>query len=311
MSDEQAEAPPPEPARGGLAFGVVRLLRPWQWSKNLLCLAGVFFSGKVFDPSALGHALGTAAVFSATSSGVYALNDALDRERDRAHPTKRNRPVASGVVAPGLAYGLAAVLAITGLAGGYALGRAVALCLALYLLNNALYSFRIKHVALLDVLSIALGFVLRLVAGVVAVGVVPTAWIVTCTLFLALFLALGKRYGELRRTLAAAEEDSSVRPALDGYTQAGLEQLLTSAATAAILAYAVFTTSSGKNPTLIVTLPVVVYGVYAYQQLVMSGEPGSEAPDLLLFRRWRFPACVVVWLALYYAVDYAGLTLFR
>jgi len=301
---EGSSAPPPQ---GGLAFGVLRLLRPWQWSKNSLCLAGVFFSGKVFEPSAVAQALGTAAVFSATSSGVYALNDALDRERDREHPTKRSRPVASGVVAPGLAYGLALVLALAGLAGGYALSKAVALCLALYLLNNALYSFRLKHVALLDVLSIALGFVLRLVAGVVAVGVVPTAWIVTCTLFLALFLALGKRYGELRRTLA----QDGARPALEGYTQAGLEQLLTSAATAAILAYAVFTTSSGKNPTLIVTLPVVVYGVYAYQQLVMSGEPGSEAPDLLLFRRWRFPACVVVWLALYYAVDYAGLTLFR
>ena len=111
---EGSSAPPPQ---GGLAFGVLRLLRPWQWSKNSLCLAGVFFSGKVFEPSAVAQALGTAAVFSATSSGVYALNDALDRERDREHPTKRSRPVASGVVAPGLAYGLALVLALAGLAG--------------------------------------------------------------------------------------------------------------------------------------------------------------------------------------------------
>lgn len=288
----------------GPLTALVRLLRPHQWTKNGLCFAGAFFSGNLHAP-ALGQALLVALVFCAASSAVYALNDVLDRERDRAHPKKRlTRPVASGHIAPWLACAVALALAALAVGGAGALGRSTLACVTLYLLNGVFYSAALKRVALLDVLSIAIGFIIRLLAGVFAVGVAPTAWIAVCTFFLALLIAIGKRLAEL-----SSAQDAAARPVLAQYSSEHLGRLLSSCANAAVLSYAVFTTTADKNHTLVVTLPIVWYALTHYVHLVTSGA-GGEEPDQLVFTDPRLVLSVVAWLALYYAIEARGLVLF-
>src|SRR5262249_30691740 len=156
------------------------------------CLAGVFFSDHFRYTHDVLAAFATFACFCTASSAAYLFNDLLDRERDRQHPVKCRRPVASGAVSVSVAAFLGLVLAVVGLAGAYVLGWAVFGCLALYLVNNLAYSWRLKHYAILDVLCIAVGFVLRLLAGVYAVNVLPTTWITLCTFFLTVFLGFAK-----------------------------------------------------------------------------------------------------------------------
>jgi len=223
----------------------LRLLRPHHWTKNLACLAGVLFSGRFVDTGADERALWTFGVFCAASSAAYALNDVFDRERDRRHPRKRLRPVASGAVSVPAAVGVGAVLAATALAGAWALGFPVLACLLFYVANNLAYSAGLKHLPLFDVLSIAMGFVLRLLAGVYVVGELPTTWITLCAFFLALFLGFGKRRAELG---ALGEQTNDQRPVLAQYTLSYLDYLLNSSAVMAVICYALFTTSPEKNP---------------------------------------------------------------
>jgi 4-hydroxybenzoate polyprenyltransferase len=292
---------------GGPVGAYLRLLRPYHWTKNLACLAGVLFSGKFVEPGALGRAGWTFAVFCAAASAVYALNDVLDRERDREHPRKRGRPVASGAVGVPVAVTLAAALAVAALTGASALGAGVLACLLLYVANNLAYSVWLKHVALFDVLSIALGFVFRLLAGVYVVGELPTTWITLCAFFLALFLGIGKRRGELRARGAA---DSQQRPVLAEYTLSYLDALLNSSAAMAVICYALFTTSPGKNPSLVVSVPIVFYAIMHYKRLVMLLDV-SEEPEQVLLRDTPIRVSIVLWLATYLAIEHSGIRLFR
>ena len=294
----------PAPARA-----VVRLLRPHQWTKNLLCLAGVAFSGRFLAsaapiainwPASL-RALATLGVFCAASSAIYAFNDVMDRERDRRHPTKRNRPVASGAVSAALASTISVVLALVALAGAFLLGGDVLLLLALYVINSLAYTLRLKHVALLDVLSVAVGFVLRLLAGCYAVDVMPTSWIVLCTFFLATFLAAAKRRAELA---AAGEDETLRRPVLAKYSVQYLDALVNNCAAMAVITYALFTIF--KNPTLVVTVPIVFYGIMHYKLAVMVRAQGEE-PDRALLRDVRIQLAIVLWLVTFALVMYLEL----
>jgi 4-hydroxybenzoate polyprenyltransferase len=285
---------------------IVRLLRPHQWTKNLLCLAGVVFSGEFLhltDPPTLNWtaslaALMTFGLFCAASSSIYAFNDVMDRERDRRHATKRFRPVASGAVSPPVATVISIALAAGAIAGGFFLGAAVLLGLALYMANNLAYTLKFKHVALLDVLSIAIGFVLRLLAGCWAVGVTPTSWITLCTFFLAMFLGAAKRRGELA---TAGDDDSLRRPVLAKYSIQYLDSLVNNCAAMAIMCYSLFTIF--KNPGLVVTVPIVFYGIMHYKRLVMVGS-GGEEPDRVLLRDGRIQLAIVLWLAAFSTVMY-------
>lgn len=288
-------------------LGLVRLMRPHQWTKNGLCLAGAIFSGRLFDLSAMELGAATAIIFSLGSSSIYVLNDILDRQRDRLHPKKRLRPVAAGLVSVPIAAGLAAGLAVAAMVGGWWLGGASLGCLLLYLGNNLAYSTRLKHLPLFDVLSIAMGFVLRLLAGVYVLDVLPTAWIVLCTFFLAVFLGFAKRRAELRSLASGA---SVQRPVLSSYSVPYLDNLLNGAAVSTILCYALFTVTSGKNPTLVVTLPIVYYAILHYKRLVMVDDSGEE-PDRLLLRDRGIALSVVLWLALYLAMTHCDIVLFR
>ncbi len=286
---------------------LVRLLRPHQWTKNVLCFAGAVFGGRLLDAHALTLDLCTFGVFCAISSAGYIFNDIADRERDSEHPTKRRRPIASGAVSPHLAAIIGVGLAGISLAGAAALGPAAFVCVVLYLVNTAVYSAVLKHLALLDVLSVAFGFVLRLLAGVYVLGDLPTAWIVLCTLFLAVFLGFAKRRAELQGLM---NQQNTQRPVLRKYTVAYLDLLLNSAATMAVMSYALFSVASGKNPTLVVTLPVVYYAIMHYKRMVVVRGVGDE-PDRILLKERRMMLCVAVWLALFVAVEYLDIGLFR
>jgi len=177
----------------------LKLLRPHQWSKNILVFAGWIFGGHVGQPALLWLELAVFLTFCAISSAVYILNDIVDRERDRRHPSKCKRPIASGEVSVRTAAVLGGGLALGALLGAWALGWSTLACVLFYIGNNLLYSFFFKHIAVIDVLSIAFGFILRLLAGVYVFGELPTSWAVLCVLFLALFLAIAKRRAELRQ----------------------------------------------------------------------------------------------------------------
>lgn len=285
----------------------VRLLRPHQWTKNAFCLAGVLFSGKFIILEADLAALGTCVTFCAISSAVYIFNDVLDRGRDRNHSKKCTRPIASGAISVSAAAVAGIVLALLALAGAFMLGPLVCWCVAFYVLNNLAYSCWFKHHALIDVLSIAISFVLRLLSGVYAVGELPTTWITLCTFFLAVFLGFGKRRAELADVIP--NEERLQRPVLSKYTVQFLDYLVNNSATMAVLCYALFTTS-GKNPSLVVTVPIVFYAIMHYKRLVVLMKSGEE-PDRILLKDYRIQLCVFLWLISYLIVMYGDVHVFR
>jgi 4-hydroxybenzoate polyprenyltransferase len=274
-----------------LVFALVRVLRPRQWIKNTACLAGLIFSGQLFSGSAQLSAVAATVMFCAAASAVYVLNDLCDRTSDRQNPRKAHRPIAAGLLPVWLALlgGLVA-LVVSGLTG-WLLGPACLGVLAVYLAMNLAYSFRLKHAVLADVMVIALGFVFRVLAGVYAVHVRPTAWIVLCIFFLALLLGLAKRRAELA---ALKERAASHRPVLANFSLPYLDALLAVMAALTVVCYVVYTVESPhNNPTLIVTIPPVVYGIARYLLLVMVR--GGESPEEMLTRDKGLIAAIVIW----------------
>jgi decaprenyl-phosphate phosphoribosyltransferase len=282
----------------------ISLFRLRQWLKNGFVLAGLFFSDQLFEAQTAIHSLVATLAFCLVSSAVYCINDVLDREADAVHPEKQHRPLASGVLTPAAAV-RAAVLLVAAAGVMVAAIRppaAVPLILAAYLALNLAYSYRLKHVAIVDVSIIAAGFVLRLVAGTYAVDVTPSSWIVLCTGLLSLFLALGKRRGDLER------EDAANRASLDGYTIAFVDQALSTMAAATIVVYALFTVSDYAQarfdaPLLYLTTFPVAIGILRYLQMVLvHGRYGSPA-DLAAQDR-VLQLIVIAWIGLFFVFVY-------
>ncbi len=280
---------------------MIRLLRPPQWLKNLFCFGGVVFAGKVRDPAALAQAFTVFLVFCAVSSAVYVFNDLIDREADARHPQKRARPLASGAVRPGEAVALGLVCAAFAGFGAVCLGGAVAAVVLAYAGLNVAYSLGLKRFAILDVMVIAAGFILRVFAGTEAVRVPASAWILICTFFLSMFLGFAKRRAEI-------EGGSRARAVLADYSAETLQRFCYIFATLAIAAYAIFTTSIAAERTLIITCPPVVYGILRYLLLVERHE-GDEQIEAILFRDRPIQAAILLWLGLHAAILYAGLRL--
>jgi 4-hydroxybenzoate polyprenyltransferase len=296
------------PAAGpvSLARGLVVELRPAQWIKNLTCLAGLIFSGRLLVWRHQVEAALAFACFCAAASAVYILNDIVDRKKDRLNPRTARRPIAAGTLPVPAA--LVALAALAGAAawGAAQLGPACAVVLLGYALLNVGYSLRLKHVVIADVMCIALGFVLRVLFGVYAVGVLPTPWIALCMFFLALFLGFAKRKAELARL---AGDSAHARPVLAKYGADYLDMLLTMSAATAILCYALFTVTSHQNPTLVVTVVPVVYCVNRYLlQVALHGRGAS--PDRILLSDRRLWFGITAWLMAYLAVMYWDIRLF-
>jgi len=289
----------PTPPAGSLVLALFAAARPRQWMKNAFVLAPLIFSGKFRDVGSVIAAAAAAIAFTLMAAGTYFLNDLADREHDRAHPKKRARPIASGRVSTALAAATASVLATGGLALGLAINATTMIILAAYWVLQLAYTTRFKKEAILDVLCIAMGFVLRVLAGASAIEVDPTSWLLICTLFLATFLGFGKRAGEVVRLTGG--DGKVTRPVLIAYHDRLLTSLLSITCSLTLMSYALYTvTRAPTSPLLAATVPVVAYALFRYLLLALRAGEGQEAenPETLLLRDKYLIIAGLVWGAL-------------
>jgi 4-hydroxybenzoate polyprenyltransferase len=266
-----------------LAVAAVLSLRPRQWAKNLFVFAGLIFSQSLFSPL-VWPALAAFVIFCALSGAVYVFNDLADLEKDRLHPAKRNRPIARGALPVPAAAALGVGLLAGSLIAAAFLPLGFGLTAAAYAALLIAYSIWLKHIVIVDVLTVAVGFVLRAVAGAEAIAVEISGWLVICTILIALFLALGKRRHEYR-TLRG--EAAAHRPILAEYSESFLDQMVAVVTASTVTAYALYTMSPETvakfNTRLLpVTLPFVLYGIFRYLYLLYRRELGGNPSDLLL-----------------------------
>ena len=276
--------------------GLVILLRPGQWTKNLLVFAGLIFGRELFNPASVVQAMEAFVLFCGLSGVIYLLNDYADREADRKHPLKATRPIAAGVVSPRLALITAVVLGILCLAGSFWLNWRFGVVAVSYAALLSLYSGALKHIVIIDVLTIAIGFVLRAVAGAVAVGVPISQWLLTCTILLALFIALSKRRHEI---VLLANEAASHRPILGEYSPYLLDQMIAVVTASTLMAYAFYAVSPETvekfgTQNLGLTLPFPLYGIFRYLYLVHQKDGGGSPAELLATDR-PLLLCVALW----------------
>jgi 4-hydroxybenzoate polyprenyltransferase len=266
-------------------------LRPRQWTKNLLLFAGIIFAAKLGDGWRWLDALAAFVAYCAASSSAYLVNDVRDVAHDRAHPVKRARPIARGELTVRAAYVLAASLLAVAIVLVAPLGLASLGFLAGFVALQAAYTVRLKHVVLIDVMTIAGLFVVRAAAGAAAVHVRISPWLLLCTALLALFLALAKRRGEL--VLVGAEATPG-RPVLEGYSLALVDQLVSVVAACTVIAYSLYTFTARDSKALMVTIPFVVFGVFRYLLLIHRQDLGEE-PEEVLLRDAPILVCIAAW----------------
>jgi 4-hydroxybenzoate polyprenyltransferase len=295
-------------SRSSRFLGLILAARPGQWLKNAACFAGLIFSGRLFQAHSILRALAAFAGFCVAASAVYLLNDVFDRELDRLNPLKRKRPIASGLVPITYALAAAAVFALAAFASATLLSPLCAGLMSVYLVMNVAYSARMKHAVLLDVGLIAFGFVLRVLYGCYAVEVKPTSWIALCMFFLAMFLGFAKRRGEMH---GIGDEERTRRPVLAKYRASLLDMLLAMTGTMAIICYALYTVTGHQgNATLVMTVPLVTYGVTRYMLLVIVHGKG-EAPERLLVSDPLLIATAIAWMLLCVVIIYGNLRIFE
>lgn len=276
------------PPRTGLSqmAGLIKLMRPRQWIKNAFVLAPLLFSGAFADPASVRQALLAMFLFCVASSATYTVNDLKDVERDRRHPTKsRKRPLAAGTVTVPAALALLVVLYGV-LVWGWFVQPGVILVILAYVVLNLAYSFVLKHQPVLDIFTIAIGFVLRVYAGAQALAVPVSSWMFVTTLCLALYLASVKRRQELSQSGAEGRE------VLERYTVALVNRYAEMSATGALLFYSMFVMSS--RPELVITVPVVLFGLFRYWYVVEKLD-GGESPTDALLSDWPLIATVLTW----------------
>lgn len=291
------------------AIGLLKALRPRQWVKNLLVFLPLLFAVDLAwtpdDLTALGPHLvrlaALAAAFCAVAAAVYLVNDLSDRDADRRHPVKRRRPIASGDLPAPLAWTAALLLAAAGMAGFAGLGWQLAVIGAIYLALNLGYSLGLKQLPPVDVLLVASGYVLRTVAGAVAVGVAPSPWLYAVTAAGALFLVMGRRYAEFRLTPDGTPAREAIRQRY-GAPLGG--QLLTLSATIALVSYTLYTVEAENlpaNDTMLLTVPPVLFGLFRYLYL-LHYSPDAESPELLVTRDIPLLLSIAAWLGVTGAV---------
>lgn len=264
---------------------VLKLIRIPQWIKNLFVFVPLVFSLNLFHTDYLLISIKAFIAFCLTSSIVYIVNDITDAEADRAHPKKKNRPIASGKISPGQGGAIAIVLAIVVAVLCINLNLPFVLLLILFLLINVLYSLKLKHVVLLDIFSIAAGFLIRVLSGAVVISVAVSSWLILTTMFISLFLAVMKRHSELE--IVENGSNTETRKVLAFYSLNFADQLATVAAAGVIICYALYTVSERtimvfKTENLIYTTPFVVFGIFRYMYLVYMNKQGENTTKILI-----------------------------
>jgi 4-hydroxybenzoate polyprenyltransferase len=292
MSDAQVAGV----SRRPVALSLLLSLRPGQWTKNLLVFAGLLFGRQLTDPVAVARAGAAFAVFCVLSGVVYLVNDVSDRDTDRQHPLKARRPIASGALPVPVAIASALVLAVLALISAFMLGWPFFIVATIYLVLQTLYSGPLKHIVIIDVLTIAIGFVLRAVAGAVVVNVDISHWLLVCTILLALFISLVKRRHELVLLAGGA---TSHRPILGEYSPYLLDQMIAVVTASTLISYIFYTISPETEEKfgthwLGLTIPFPLYGIFRYLYLVHQREGGGSPADLLITDR-PLLVCVTLW----------------
>ncbi len=274
------------------ALAVLRLVRPAQWVKNVFVFAALVFA-KQFDPDAVLHAVEAFVVFCLLSGSVYAFNDLFDYREDRQHPTKRNRPVASGAISPPAAGVVAVSLAAFGMFVSLRMPQGFGITALTYLALNFVYTLWGKHRVLLDVILIAVGFVLRALGGAQAVEVEVSAWLVICTFTLCLFLGFGKRRCEL--ATMSNEKATSHRATLASYTPELLTQLLSTTGGIAVITFLLYTLDphTPSPRSMVFTTPLVVYAIFRYAMVIARGQ--RTGPTDVLINDRPFLLTAILW----------------
>lgn len=278
-----------------MSKAIIKEIRVKQYTKNLLVFAGALFAGDLTELLIFIHVFIAFIAFCAIASSVYVLNDIMDVEKDRQHPVKRFRPIASGAIPMPMAYTVLTVLLILAFALAFAVNYGVMAILALYFVMNVAYSMRLKHIVIIDVMIIALGFVLRAIAGVAAIATPVTTWFIVCIFMLSLFLALAKRRAELM-LLQGTERKRKV---LEEYSLPMLDALIVAVLAVSITSYALFSMQNANGqmflpglPDMMLTIPLVVYGMFRYIYLISKGQ-GEKPEDILLHDTPILVTCVL------------------
>jgi len=288
-----------------IPLALLKTLRPHQWVKNLFVLVPLVFSKKLLVPDAIGTALAAMGLFCLASGVVYLINDLVDVERDRLHPVKRHRPIAAGDLSVGGARLAAALLGPSVLMAGYILSEPLGLVLAAYVTLNLFYSIVLKHLPYLDVLSIAAGFLLRVLGGALALGVPASVWLLICTGLLASYLGLGKRAHEL---VSLGDNAKNARAVLARYNLKQIKTVMLTLALATLVAYVLYTISAETRAAfstryLAATGPFTLMGLLRYYQLVTHPHRESSPTDEML-RDWPFIGNLILWGATVIVVIY-------
>jgi 4-hydroxybenzoate polyprenyltransferase len=287
-----SRTPGPRP----VLLNILISLRPGQWTKNLFVFAALVFAQQLNDSEALVKAVIAFFVFCALSSTVYLINDVLDREQDRRHPLKIDRPIASGALSPTVAVAVAMLLGVAAMVVALGLGWQFFQTASAYLVLLTAYSAFLKHIVIVDVLTIAAGFTLRAAAGAAAITVPISHWLLVCTTLLALFIALSKRRHELTLLTESAIDH---RPILGDYTPYLLDQMISVVTASTLIAYAFYTispetTEKFGTDLLSLTIPFPLYGIFRYLYLVHRRDKGGSPAELVVNDR-PLLFCVGLW----------------
>ena len=259
--------------------GFIRLIRPKQWIKNLFVFAALIFAKHVFDFEYLEKVFLAFVCFCMISSCVYVLNDIVDANKDMLHPKKKFRPIASGMIGKVEGVIFLSILLVSALILSFMLDIYFGIVILLYFINNVVYSFKIKHVVILDVMSIALGFMLRVIGGGLVIRVYISPWILLCTLLLSLFLGFSKRRNEL--VVLAGNADRH-RKILDEYSLEFIDNMLSIVTASTVMAYSLYTFSSNDNYSMMITIPFVLYGIFRYQYIIYKKNEGGSPEETVL-----------------------------
>lgn len=301
---QESTAYPPETSVAGTVSALVRAMRPKQWPKNAFVFAALVFDGELFIMTQLGRTILAAVLFSVMSGVVYLINDLVDIEKDRQHPEKRNRPLASGQLSTTTAMGAAAGIAGISLPLAFLLDVPFGIVLVGYLVLQIAYSLALKDMVIVDVLTVAAGFVLRSVGGAVVIGVTASPWLYVCTTLFALFIGFSRRRHEL--VLLEAEAVNH-RASLDEYSVHLLDHMIATAASTTVIAYSLYTFLAPNVPgnhAMMLTIPFVLYGVFRYLYLIHVRDEGGSPEETLLRDRallinvalWGLTVIVILYL---------------
>ncbi|MBN2016324.1 decaprenyl-phosphate phosphoribosyltransferase [Candidatus Dojkabacteria bacterium] len=272
-------------------FAIIKSLRLKHWVKNIFVFPALIFAEKFTDIKSIILAISAFFLFSFAASSVYLINDVMDYDADRAHPIKKNRPIASGRLSRGAAV-LLAILFISGtLATSLIVSPYLTLVLLFYFLINFLYSFGFKHIVIIDILMVAAGFVLRAVGGAYAIGVENSVWFLVITFLLTIFLAIMKRRQEF---VEISKSGGKTRKVLDNYSIELLDQMSNIVIPAVLVSYIFYTFNTFHTKYFIFTIPLVIYGIFRYLYLVHEKDKG-ESPTETLLKDWPLLLTVVVW----------------